>query len=107
MKILVSILGVIALLSGCVHERVIVRERVTNPAEEIATQEPPRVIEERIVVAPSPVHVWIGGRWAWRQGAYVWTPGYWARRPYGYSRWHSGLWLRHGQGWRWRHGYWY
>ncbi len=94
-------------LSGCVHERVIYRDRVPNPSDEIATQEPPEVIHERITVAPSPVHVWIGGRWAWRHGAYAWAPGHWARRPHHRSHWRSGVWLRFGGGWRWRHGHWH
>jgi WXXGXW repeat (2 copies) len=106
LKTPIAILSMITLIGGCVHERVIVRESVANPSEEVATQEPPRVIEERVVVAPSPVHVWVGGRWAWRHGAYAWAPGYWARRPHGYSGWQSGLWIRYGHGWRWRDGYW-
>ncbi len=93
-------------LSGCVHERVIYRDRVPNPSDETATQPPPEVIQERVDIAPSPVHVWIGGRWASRHGAYAWAPGHWARRPHRHSHWAPGSWLRFGGGWRWRHGHW-
>jgi hypothetical protein len=72
-------------LTGCVHERVIYRDRVPDPSDETATQEPPEVIQERLTIAPSPVHVWIGGRWAWP----------------------PGVWLRFGSGWRWRGGHWH
>ena len=94
-------------LSGCVHERVIYRERIPNPSDEISTQEPPEVIQERIAVAPSPVHVWIGGHWGWQHGAYAWAPGYWAVRPHYRSHWAPGAWSRHGHGWRWHHGRWH
>ena len=107
MKNLIVILSVVTLLTGCVHERVIVRDFVPSPSEEIATQEPPRVIEERVTVAPSPIHFWIGGRWAWRHGGYGWVPGYWARRPHYQAHWGPGVWLPYGHGWRWRHGYWH
>ena len=89
------------------HERVIYKERVENPSDDIATQEPPRVIEERVVVAPSPMHVWIAGHWAWRRGAYAWAPGYWAPRPRPRAYWALGGWIRFGGGWRWRNGYWH
>jgi WXXGXW repeat (2 copies) len=93
-------------LTGCVTERVIYRDRVPNPSEEIATQEPPEVIHEEITVAPSPLHVWIGGHWGWRHGAYAWAPGYWAPRPHYRAYWTPGVWVHFGGGWRWRHGYW-
>ena len=93
-------------LTGCIHERVIYRDRVPNPSDEIANQAPPEVIEERLTIAPSPVHVWIGGHWAWRHRAYGWTAGYWASRPHPRAYWAPGGWIRFGGGWRWRDGYW-
>ncbi len=108
MKTFLMILSVAVIsLSGCVHERVIYRDRVPTPSDEIASQEPPEVIQERIAVAPSPVHVWIGGHWGWRHGTYAWAPGYWAARPHYRSHWAPGAWSRHGHGWRWRHGRWH
>ncbi len=102
-----SILFVLLIaLTGCVHERVIYRDRVQNPSEDVATQEPPTVLEERVTVAPSPVHTWIGGHWAWHRGVYDWAPGYWAARPHPRAYWAPGGWVRFGGGWRWRHGYW-
>jgi WXXGXW repeat (2 copies) len=107
MKKYLMLFSVIVVLTGCVHERVIYRDRAVNPSDEVATQEPPEVVQERITVAPSPVHLWIGGRWAWRHGAYAWAPGYWAARPRYNAHWSPGIWARHGPGWRWRNGYWY
>ena len=47
MKTFLMILSVAVIcLSGCVHERVIYRDRVPNPSDEITTQEPPEVIKE-------------------------------------------------------------
>ena len=58
MKIFLMLLSMVAItLTGCVHERVIYQDRVLNPSDEIATQEPPEMIQERITIAPSPVHV--------------------------------------------------
>ncbi len=108
MRIKLILLGlVIITLAGCVHERVIYRDRVPNPSDEIATQEPPEVIQERVTVAPSPIHLWIGGHWRWRYGAYAWAPGYWARRPHYGHHWAPGGWSRHRHGWRWRNGHWH
>jgi WXXGXW repeat (2 copies) len=106
MKFSIVIFVLLFALIGCVHERVIYRDRVTDPSGEIATQEPPEVIQERVTVAPSPIHIWIGGHWAWRRGAYDWAPGYWASRPHPRAYWAPGGWVRFGGGWRWRHGYW-
>jgi WXXGXW repeat (2 copies) len=106
MKFSLMILISLLTLTGCVHERVIYRDRVVDPSGEIATQEPPEVIQERVTIAPSPVHVWIGGHWGWRHGAYAWAPGHWARRPHRHSHWAPGAWSRHHHGWRWRHGHW-
>ncbi len=70
MKNFLMILSVaVTSLAGCVHECVIYRNRVPNSSDKIATQEPPPVIEARITIAPSPVHLWIGGHWGpapWR-----------------------------------------
>jgi WXXGXW repeat (2 copies) len=106
MKYFLLPIALLVALTGCVHERVIYKERVEKPSDEISNQAPPQVIEERIAVAPSPVHVWIGGRWAWRHGAYAWAPGYWAPRPRARAYWAPGGWVRFGGGWRWRHGHW-
>ena len=107
MNVKILLLSVVIItLTGCVHERVIYRDRVANPSDEIAPQEPPEVIQERVTIAPSPIHIWIGGHWGWRHGAYAWAPGYWALRPRHGSYWAPGAWTRHPYGWRWRAGYW-
>jgi WXXGXW repeat (2 copies) len=108
MKVKLLLLSIVIIaLTGCVHERVIYRDPVPNPSDEVTTQEPPEVIQERVTVAPSAVHVWIGGHWGWRHGAYAWAPGYWARGPRYGAHWAPGVWSRHQRGWRWRQGYWY
>ena len=42
---------------------------------------PPTAIR---TIAPSPVHVWVDGRWAWTGAGWIWQPGAWittAPRP--------------------------
>ena len=53
-KFLMLLSVLVVTLTGCVHERVIYRDRIPNPSDEIATQEPPEVIHERLTIAPIP-----------------------------------------------------
>lgn len=51
---------------------------------------PPPPPPERIVVAPGPDYVWVGGTWLWIGNHWVWNRGYWHRpvHPYYYHRRH-------------------
>jgi len=40
--------------------------------------EPPDMIEEVVVHAPSPDYTWFPGVWVWQRTGYVWRPGYWS-----------------------------
>jgi hypothetical protein len=86
---------------------VVVRERVVPPpGEAVVVQEaPPSPQVEVVGVAPSPLHVWIGGFWAWH-GRWVWEPGRWELRPRGRVAWVAGHWDRHLNGWVWVPGHW-
>lgn len=64
---------------------------------------PPRVV---MGVAPGPGHVWCDGFYDLRGGRWVWVPGYWARAPRGRAVWVAPAWQPHGNGWRFRAGYW-
>lgn len=57
-------------------------------------------------VAPSRAHVWVDEDWAWRDGKYVATGGYWAAPPYPAARWVPGHWARRRGGWYWIPGHW-
>ena len=107
MKKVVLVLALVA-LSGCVTERVIVRDRAPPPViyEDASLAPPIIVVEETITVRPSPVHVWVGGHWGWYGQSYRWAPGYWVRPPRVGADWSQGVWVRFGGGWRWRQGYW-
>jgi hypothetical protein len=63
---------------------------------------PPRY--ERVMVAPGPNYVWIGGHWAWH-GRWVWEGGRWESRHPG-AVWINGHWDRNGPGWVWVDGRW-
>ncbi|MEO6024221.1 MAG: hypothetical protein ABIP64_14125 [Burkholderiales bacterium] len=103
--LLVSLM--VVALSGCVTERVIVRESAPTAAYADASEAPPAtVVEEIVTVRPSPVHVWIGGHWGWHRHAYHWAPGYWVRPPRYGAAWAPGAWMGFRGGWRWRPGYW-
>ena len=68
-------------------------------------ERPPPPRQEVIVRAPSPRHVWIPGRWVWRNG-WDWQPGHWDLRPQPYARWQAGRWESRSRGWVWIEGGW-
>ena len=103
---LVAALVFLPLFSGCVHRRVVVRERVVAPSETVVvTEAPPAPRVEVIPAAPSPAHVWVGGYWSW-QGRWVWVPGHWASRPAPSSTWVAGHWAPRRRGYVWVPGHW-
>ena len=57
------------------------------------------------IASPSPRHIWVEGDWVWRNGNYVYQPGYW-HLPRGRERWISGHWKRTRGGWYWVPGHW-
>jgi hypothetical protein len=71
----------------------------------IRTGPPP----ERVEAAPAAPYqdgVWIAGHWDYRNGTWVWAPGYWTRRPYPGAVWVPGHWRETPNGWRWVQGRW-
>lgn len=42
---------------------------------------PPRPVVERVVRAPGPGCVWIGGYYRWTGSSYLWIPGRWVYPP--------------------------
>ncbi|XAH24576.1 hypothetical protein AAFF27_05115 [Xylophilus sp. GW821-FHT01B05] len=100
----VLLLSGAALLSGCV---------VAPPARVVETGpvvyapvEPPAPQVEVIGMAPSPLHVWIGGSWFWEGGRYAWRPGRWATPPRPGYAWVPHRWERGPGGWRFHEGHW-
>ena len=57
-------------------------------------------------VAPSAMHVWVGGEWAVRDGRYAYTEGYWAKPPSRGNHWKEGHWRKTRRGWTWVPGHW-
>ncbi len=73
----------------------------------VVATHPPYAREEIVGVAPGPDYVWVGREYAWRNGAYVEVPGYWARRAYANAVWTPGHWHRNGESaYRWVPGHW-
>lgn len=50
--------------------------------------------------------VFIDGHWAWTGADWAWNPGRWVERPRPGYRWVRPDYVRYGDGWRWRSGYW-
>lgn len=92
-------------LTGCV----VAPAYPVGPSGEVvyAPMAPPPVQTEVIPVAPSPVHVWIGGSWGWGGGRYTWRPGYWAAPPHPGYAWRPHRWDHGPRGWYQRPGGWY
>lgn len=79
----------------------------TDEAFEEAAEAPPAPQAESRSDAPSTAHVWIGGFWGRRAGAWVWIPGRWALPPAHRCRWIPGHWRRvRPHRWRWIPGHW-
>jgi hypothetical protein len=100
------LLIVVALMTvtGCVTEPPARRVVVEQPPGEFIVQEtPPPLRQEVIEVAPSPMHVWLPGHWAWH-GGWIWVPGHWRVAPYQGAVWVPGHWARRGPGWVWISG---
>jgi hypothetical protein len=78
-----------------------------TPAGELVVQEPPPALREEVVigVAPSPLHVWVPGYWAWHD-RWVWVAGRWEVPPRHGAVWSPGHWQSHAHGWVWRPGHW-
>ncbi|WP_373785667.1 hypothetical protein [Delftia acidovorans] len=92
-------------LTGCV----VAPAYPVGPSGEVvyAPMAPPPLQTEVIPVAPSPVHVWIGGSWGWGGGRYAWRPGYWAAPPHPGYAWRPHGWDHGPRGWYQRPGGWY
>jgi len=92
-------------LTGCV----VAPAYPVGPSGEVvyAPMAPPPLQTEVIPVAPSPVHVWIGGSWGWGGGRYAWRPGYWAAPPHPGYGWRPHGWDHGPRGWYQRPGGWY
>ena len=89
--------------SPAAHARVFVG--IDIPLVAAAPPPPPPAVVE--VVPPGrPGWVWIRGHRDWREGAYMWVPGHWARPAYPGAVWVEGGWVRRGPGWFWRRGGW-
>lgn len=91
-KTIFSLLLLLFLSANSHAQRFIIKVRPTPP---IAVR----------IASPGPRHVWVEGDWVWRNGAYVYQPGYW-HLPRGRERWVSGHWKKTRGGWYWVPGHW-
>ena len=65
---------------------------------------PPARVELR-GSAPSALHVWLDGHWAWR-GGWTWVAGTWALRPHAGAVWVGGHRANGRHGGYWIEGHW-
>lgn len=64
-----------------------------------ASEGPPPLQGEVVVMAPGPDFVWVPGYWSWGGSAYVWTKGAWAHPPHAHAKWASPRWYHSSRGW--------
>ncbi|GAB2456219.1 hypothetical protein GCM10027082_03740 [Comamonas humi] len=98
-------LGASIVLAGCVVAPA-QPYYATNDAVVYTPAAPPPMQSEIVTVAPSPVHVWIGGYWDWSGGRYQWRPGRWEAPPHRGYRWVPRQWDHGSRGWYPRGGHW-
>jgi hypothetical protein len=69
---------------------------------------PPRAAVERVVRAPGPGFVWVGGYYRWAGRAYVWEPGRWVYPPHPAALWVAPRWeyVSASRGYVFVSGYW-
>jgi hypothetical protein len=69
----------------------------------VAPMKPPAPEDEKVIERPD--HVWIGGRWEWRNNQWDWLGGHWDKARPGF-KWQDGHWEPDGDKWRWHEGTW-
>lgn len=110
------VVALTAAMTGCttvvrpgpaVVERPVPAPRPSVVEEDVVyvRERPPPPRPEQVVRAPSPRHVWIPGRWVWRNG-WDWQPGHWELRPQARASWQAGHWESRPRGWVWIEGGW-
>jgi hypothetical protein len=97
-------LVLLGILTGCVVEERPARPVVVRESY-VVREAPPPPREEVIGVAPSPMHVWVPGYWAWHD-RWVWVAGHWTVPPHRGAVWVPGHWEQRGRGWVWVSGHW-
>jgi hypothetical protein len=63
-----------------------------NAAAVFVRVAPPRPVVERVVRAPGPSYVWVGGYYRWDGRAYAWAPGRWVYPPRVAAVWAPSRW---------------
>jgi hypothetical protein len=85
--------------TGCV---VTARGRIHGGAV-VAYEAPPPPRQETYEARAG--HVWIKGRWDWRNGGWQWVPGHWERERAGYY-YQDGRWEQRNNQYHWVEGQW-
>lgn len=67
---------------------------------------PPPVHAGVVGRPPAPGYVWTAGYHRWNGKTYVWVPGRWLRPPRAGAVWVAPVWVRQGNGWVFRSGFW-
>ena len=99
--LLVSIVGAMLSVSGCVVEPPPHRHYVGA----VVTVAPPPLQVEVRGIAPYPGYLWFDGYWSWERERHVWVPGHWAAPRPGY-RWVPHRWYHEHDGWHLAEGHW-
>ena len=68
---------------------------------------PPPMVNEVIVTAPSPRHVWVPGYYSYNSGSYVFVNGYYSVPPRGRTAYTQGSWQNTPKGYKRSRGYWH
>ena len=67
---------------------------------------PPQQMDEVVLVAPSPIHVWIPGYYSYNNGSYVFVNGYYRIPPHGRTSYVQGSWQNTPRGYKRGKGHW-
>lgn len=78
--------------------------RIGVPAPIVVREAPPRIVEERVPVAPGAAYVWVRGHYTWDRDRWVWVRGAWMMPPQPGAFWVEGKWERRNR--QWVEGHW-
>ncbi|HTV09196.1 MAG TPA: hypothetical protein VMD97_09160 [Candidatus Aquilonibacter sp.] len=81
-------------------------EQAGEEAIEEADQPPPPLPDYDQPAAPGPDYIWTPGYWAWGPYGYSWVPGAWVEAPYYGALWTPPWWGYCGSHWCFHNGYW-
>jgi hypothetical protein len=96
--LLLSLLGA-SVCAPILNANVSVSLRIGVPAPIVVRRAPPPPVVERVVISPSPRHIWVAGHYTWAGDRWIWVSGTWILPPQPGVVWIAPRWDASAQTW--------